>query len=73
MIPRPVDKIKELSTIIDREGLEIEIEVDGNIGRGNIPQIEAGARTLVAWNSFLSDGGKQLEASIERLYSMIGR
>jgi len=74
LIPGTLDKIIELSELIDREGLEIEIEVDGNVSWEYIPKmIEAGARILVAGNSSLFEEGEPLHTNIERLYKLIGR
>jgi len=74
LIPQTIDKISTLSGIIEKEGLDIEIEVDGNVSWRNIPcMIDAGARILVAGSSSLFEKGKPLAANIERLYALIGR
>ncbi len=74
LIPHTIDKVKELTAIIDAERLEIEIEVDGNVSWKNIPlMVEAGARILVAGSSSLFEEGTELEATIGRLYQLIGR
>jgi pentose-5-phosphate-3-epimerase len=49
LIPTMIDKIVHLSRVIAEEGLEIKIEVDGNVSWQNIPRlVEAGAQILVA-------------------------
>jgi pentose-5-phosphate-3-epimerase len=74
LIPRTIDKIRQLSELIASEGLDIEIEVDGNVSWQNIPlMIEAGARILVAGTSSLFESGSELGHNIERLYRLIGR
>lgn len=74
LIPQTIDKIKQLAGIIIKEGLEIEIEVDGNVSWQNIPRmIEAGAQILVTGSSSVFETGTRLGANIERLNKLIGR
>ncbi|KMT21458.1 ribulose-phosphate 3-epimerase [Clostridium cylindrosporum] len=48
-IPSAISKIKELKSIIDSRGLNVDIEVDGGIKLSNAKEIiEAGANILVA-------------------------
>lgn len=48
-IPQVVPKIEKLKKMIDRQGLEIEIEVDGGVGPKNIGTVSAaGANVFVA-------------------------
>jgi ribulose-phosphate 3-epimerase len=48
-IPGSFDRAKKLSSLIDRLGLEIEIEIDGGIDSGNVRQaVEAGVNVVVA-------------------------
>ncbi len=51
-IPESLDKIRELGTMIEEAGLEIDIQVDGGIHAGNIKEVaEAGANIFVAGSS----------------------
>ena len=48
-IPCVLDKIKELKAIIDSQGLNIDIEVDGGISPKNVAEVvQAGANVIVA-------------------------
>ena len=48
-IPCVLDKIKELKAIIDSQGLNIDIEVDGGISPKNVAEVvQAGANIIVA-------------------------
>jgi ribulose-phosphate 3-epimerase len=68
LIPQTIEKIRELSILISREGLPIEIEVDGNVSWENIPiMVEAGADILVAGTSSLFETGGDLRNNIGRI------
>ncbi|MBN1838201.1 MAG: ribulose-phosphate 3-epimerase, partial [Spirochaetales bacterium] len=74
LIPNTLGKITEVARLAESEGLEIEVEVDGNVSWENIPQmIAAGAHTLVTGTSSLYDPAAGLAANLERLYRLIGR
>lgn len=48
-IPSSLDKVRRLREMLDRAGLEAELEVDGGIGPETAPPVvKAGARVLVA-------------------------
>ena len=56
-IPEVVPKIIRLREMIDKKGLDIEIEVDGGIGIKTAPEvIAAGADILVAGSAFYKSG-----------------
>lgn len=51
-IPFTMEKIKQLKSMIDTKGLQVDIEIDGGVGEKNAASIlEAGATVLVAGNS----------------------
>jgi len=51
-IPRTMDRIKELRTMIDTKGLKVKIEIDGGVTVENAQSImAAGADVLVAGNT----------------------
>jgi ribulose-phosphate 3-epimerase len=51
-IPFTLEKIKQLRSMIDAKGLQVDIEIDGGVGEKNAASIlEAGATVLVAGNS----------------------
>ena len=48
-IPESLDKIRELKTMLDAKGLDVDIQVDGGIYTTNVAEvIEAGANIIVA-------------------------
>ncbi len=54
-MPMALDKIKAIKAECERQGLDIDIEVDGGINAETAPQaIEAGANVLVAGNYLFS-------------------
>ncbi|MDD5627040.1 MAG: ribulose-phosphate 3-epimerase [Patescibacteria group bacterium] len=51
-IPAVLDKVRELKTIIQKQNLKTEIEVDGNIGKHNLGSLKrAGANIFVGGSS----------------------
>jgi ribulose-phosphate 3-epimerase len=49
LIPYTLQKVHDLKEIIDREGLKVDIEVDGGITVGNVEEaLNAGANVIVA-------------------------
>jgi ribulose-phosphate 3-epimerase len=56
-IPSALDKIHALRTVIDRRGLDVELEVDGGVKIDNIAQIAAaGADVFVAGSAVFGTG-----------------
>ncbi len=48
-IPYALDKIRDLRKMIERKGLDTDIEVDGGVSLGNVRQVlDAGANIIVA-------------------------
>lgn len=48
-IPTSLDKIRELKNMVDEKGLQIDIQVDGGVGVGNVEDVlKAGANVIVA-------------------------
>ena len=71
LIPEMIGKIEKLSHYITTAGLDVEIEVDGNVSWENIPpMIQAGSNILVLGTSSLYDGSATLETNIGRLRSL---
>ena len=72
LIPQTLPKIKELADYISGQGLQVEIEVDGNVSWKNIPvMIKAGADVLVAGSSSIFKAGEDLEKNIVRIRNLI--
>ena len=68
LVPQGLIKVRELAAHARSEGLQIEIEVDGNVSWDNIPRmVEAGANVLVLGTSSIYDGVLDTGASIDRL------
>lgn len=67
LIPEMLEKITELKNLRERDGLNFEIEVDGNVSWEHIPaMIRAGADILVAGTSSLFRKGETLADNIGR-------
>jgi ribulose-phosphate 3-epimerase len=61
LVPYTIDKIAQLRAMIAARGLEIDIQVDGNVSFENIPKmVQAGANNLVAGTSSLYARGWEL-------------
>ncbi|MGM0903518.1 MAG: ribulose-phosphate 3-epimerase [Bacillota bacterium] len=71
-IPLTFDKIAKLKELITQKGLDIEIQVDGNISYDTIPKVlEKGADMLVCGTSSLFKKDKSLEQSLEELHDFL--
>jgi ribulose-phosphate 3-epimerase len=74
LIPHCLDKITEVRDFISREGLKIEIEVDGNVSWKNLPKmVKAGATILVAGTSALFEKHRSREESLTELLAVVGK
>ena len=66
LIPSVVPKIRKTREMIEKHGLDVDIEVDGGLNEENIPSVvKAGANILVAGYSVY--GGRGIEKSIKLL------
>ena len=63
-IPNSTQKIAQIREIIDKRGLDTDIEVDGGINQSNVTEvIDAGANVIVAGSAVLNgDARKNVEA-----------
>ncbi len=74
LVPYTIDKIARLRGMIDARGLDIDIQVDGNVSLANIPRmIGAGANVLVAGTSSLYIEGRPVEDCHAELKRVIDR
>lgn len=66
-IPYTLDKIRELRRMSNERGLNLDIQVDGGVGLGNVRQvIEAGANVIVAGSAvFKGDAAANTKAFLE--------
>ncbi len=72
LIPETLPKIREVRDIAAARGLDIEVEVDGNVSWQNVPRmVEAGAGVLVAGSSSLYDRTAGLRENIRRLRKVV--
>jgi ribulose-phosphate 3-epimerase len=72
LVPQTLGKITELRELLEREGLEVEVEVDGNVSWENIPKmVRAGADTLVVGTSALYERNTPRREAAERLKELI--
>ena len=66
-IPCVLDKIKELKAIIDSQGLNIDIEVDGGISPKNVAEVvQAGANVIVACSAIFGSDDIQETVNLFR-------
>lgn len=71
-IPLTFEKIAQLKEAITQKGLDIEIQVDGNISYDTIPKVlEKGADMLVCGTSSLFKKDKSLEQALEELHGFL--
>lgn len=74
LIPHSLAKVRALADLASEMGLQIEIEVDGNVSWDNIPRmLEAGAQVLVAGTSSVFEKGYNLRANLRRVRELTGR
>jgi ribulose-phosphate 3-epimerase len=74
LIPQALDKLHALAEHVRERGLDIQVEVDGNVSWENIPRmVDAGADLLVAGTSSLFDGKGDLRANLRRMRAAVGR
>jgi ribulose-phosphate 3-epimerase len=67
-IPSALRKIEAIRTMIDKQGLDVDLEVDGGIDRETAPQvIAAGADALVAGTATFRGGPSAYAANIAAL------
>lgn len=60
-----VDKIKELKTLIDEKGLDVDIQVDGGIKPSNVSEVvKAGANVIVAGSAIFNSD--DIEATVKK-------
>jgi len=66
-IPTSLDKIRETRAMIDAKGLDVDVQVDGGIGAGNVEDVlKAGANIIVAGSSvFKNDTGANTRELLE--------
>ena len=57
LIPECLQKVRELRALLGKEGLQVDIEVDGGIHQQNVREaLDAGANVIVAGSAvFLGD------------------
>ncbi len=70
-IKASIEKIKKLRELIDKEGLNVEIEVDGGIKTDNVKEvIEAGTDIVVAGSAIFSGN---VEENVKKFQSILGK
>ena len=68
-IPYSLDKIRNLKSMIDEKGLNVDIEVDGGVNLMNVSDIiDAGANIIVAGSAvFNGDAAANVRAFIDKM------
>jgi len=73
LIPEALEKLRTLARQVRERGLDIMVEVDGNVSWENIPKMAAaGAEVLVAGSSSLFDRKAGLGENLRRMRQVIG-
>lgn len=69
LIPYTLDKVRELSQLLNKKGLKIDIEVDGGINKDTIDDaLDAGANIIVAGSAvFNGDISANVETLMEKM------
>ena len=69
LIPYTLDKVRELSQLLNQKGLRIDIEVDGGINKDTIEDaLDAGANIIVAGSAvFNGDISANVETLMEKM------
>lgn len=66
-LPRALAKVARLAALAEREGLDLEIEVDGGVSRSNIGAlVQAGARTFVVGSALFGSADPVAEIELLR-------
>ena len=69
LIPETVDKVRELRKIIDSQGLDVLIEIDGGVNLENVQDIKnAGVDVIVAGSAIF---GKDVTEKTEAFVKLI--
>lgn len=72
MVSYVFNKIRELRQYLNEQGLELDIEVDGNVSWDHIPEmIRVGANVLVAGTSSLFQPGISRKEALQKLLDLI--
>ncbi len=71
-IPESTERIRQTAELIRKSGREIELEVDGGVGAGNVELVlEAGANVIVAGSAVFKDPAKNAAEMMSILKSGI--
>lgn len=69
-IPNSTKKISKLRDIIDRRGLDVNIEVDGGINISNVSEvIDAGANVIVAGSAVFNGDAKDNIGAFKKIFA----
>lgn len=69
-IPETTDRVARMQKMIDAEGLEIPIEVDGGVNGDTAPDLTAAGAQILVSGSFISEHPDGYGAAIEYLHSL---
>ncbi|MDT2674918.1 ribulose-phosphate 3-epimerase [Enterococcus dongliensis] len=73
-IPYALKKVADLRQLIDRQGLEVDIQVDGRVSIATIPDLlDAGATNLVLGSTGLFIAGNTLAENRQLLFEAINK
>jgi pentose-5-phosphate-3-epimerase len=74
LMPNTLAEIRSLADLVAARGLDIEIEVNGNVNWDNIPRmLEAGSQAFVAGSSSLFGGKACLRDNLRGMRALVGR
>lgn len=69
-IPETTDRVAQMRAIIEDEGLQIPIEVDGGVGGDTAPGLVAAGAQILVSGSFISEHPDGYGAAIDYLHSL---
>lgn len=71
-IPYTLDKVRSLRRKLDARGLQVDIQVDGGVGLGNVKEVlEAGANIIVAGSAvFRGDAAENVRSFLQKFEEM---
>jgi len=72
IVPATIRKVEQLREILVKEGIQADIQVDGNVSFENIPQlINAGATMLVGGTSSIFKNGYSITEAVEKIHNLL--
>lgn len=72
IVPATIKKVEQMRNILEKAGINADIQVDGNVSFENIPQlISAGATMLVGGTSSVFKKGMTITESVQKIRKLL--